>query len=135
MNRKDITEEEREKFRELYLQSAEDYQAALQHHAEILKEEFSNYVQSEIQTLKDYLGFNDGYAWHISKFYLYVESKELSEFCVRKKTGCPAYVNGICVEKNQRMSLYFRCENLDCQYKKLTRPPQSWCYVEGVEGE
>ena len=66
MNRTDITEEEREKFRELYLQSAEDYQAALQHHAEILKKEFSNYVQSEIQTLKDYLGFDKNKAiWEL----------------------------------------------------------------------
>lgn len=75
------------------------------------------------------------YAWHISDLVIYEQPKELSEFSAYEKTKCPAYLNGVCVEKNHRLALYFRCENLDCQYKKLTRPPQSWCYVEGVAGK
>ena len=82
-----------------------------------------------VQELKDYLGFNDGYGWHISDLVIYEQPKELREFSVFAKNGCPAYLNGVCVEKNHRLSLYFRCENLDCQHKKLTKPPQSWCYV------
>ena len=91
MNRTDITEEEREKFRELYLQSAEDYQAALQHHAEILKEEFSNYVQSEIQTLKDYLGFDKNKAiWELE---MEISDDYLDE--VESAFGTQSFINKV----------------------------------------
>lgn len=85
------------------------------------------------EELKNYMGqgINEFYGWHISDLVIYDKPKELSEFKVYEKTGCPAYLNGVCVEKNHRVCLYFRCENLDCQYKELTKPPQSWCYVEG----
>ena len=69
------------------------------------------------------------YAWHISNLKIYDKPKALSEF------------KRICPTKNQF------AENCNgCQYScyemshpvprcaaHLTRPPQSWCYVEGVE--
>lgn len=57
------------------------------------------------EELKKYigLGFNKFYGWHISDLVIYDKPKELTEFVVERYP---------CLER-------------------LTRPPQSWCYVEG----
>ena len=60
--------------------------------------------------LQKYLGKNVGYAWHISELKIYDKPKELSEF----KKVC---LNGKCSD-----CIYEEC--------KITRPPQSWQYVE-----
>lgn len=63
-----------------------------------------------------------GWAWHISNLVIYDKPKELSEFlidckcCSKKLVGDPNCWQG--------------CVN---GYRRLTRPPQSWCYVEEVE--
>lgn len=58
------------------------------------------------------------YGWHISDFVIYDKPKELSEFwtikCTNKKVGCSqCYIKPNCITP-------------------ITRPPQSWCYVEEV---
>lgn len=71
----------------------------------------------------DYLGDKDGYGWHISDLKIYDKPKELSEF--RK--------SGFMTEEEWLFNLY---PNTHCHYKawakkfEITRPPQSWCYVE-----
>lgn len=50
------------------------------------------------------------YGWHISKLVIYAKPKALSEFRGRK--------------------LAWRGNNHIHVYEELTRPPQSWCYVE-----
>lgn len=50
-----------------------------------------------------------GYCWHISNLIIYDEPKELSEFEIKKDCGG-----------------YFK-------WHKLSRPPQSWCYVEELK--
>ena len=59
----------------------------------------------------------DGYLWHISDLKIYDKPKELSEFwtvkCTNKRNGC------------------IGCEVKPNCIKTITRPPQSWCYVEG----
>lgn len=95
--------------------------------------------------MKAYLGNKKGYAWHISKLKIYDKPKELVEF--RK---CDIYC-GDCkhiVLPTDRLSLsdcdrrcdkfnkdllfydsFNRCE--EClELNTITRPPQSWCYVE-----
>lgn len=70
------------------------------------------------------------YFWHISQLKIYDNPKELGEFkrrckreCVKtkKKVKCPKIIEiatkGI-----------FECDNL----LLVTRPPQSWCYVEEI---
>ena len=66
-----------------------------------------------------------GWAWHISDLVIYDKPKELSEF----RTPC----------KMTEGSCYF-CDYavhgmdgdlIDCN-TSLTRPPQSWCYVEEI---
>ena len=59
------------------------------------------------------------YAWHISDLVIYDKPRELHHFF----KPC-----GDCDKKGTR-----RCteELTDCRAKVITRPPQSWCYVEG----
>lgn len=60
------------------------------------------------------------YGWYITDLKIYNKPKELSEFCIPCKVSCaackkPAYFESGCSEKGR---------------KSITRPPQSWCYVE-----
>lgn len=63
------------------------------------------------------------YGWHISDLKIYDKPKELSEF--RK--------SGFMTEEEWLFNLY---PNTHCHYDawakkfEITRPPQSWCYVE-----
>lgn len=66
--------------------------------------------------MDNYLDNKDGYGWHISDLKIYDKPKNLSEF----KKGC----NG-CKERDT-YHCYFYCYGK----RPLTRPPQSWCYVE-----
>ena len=61
------------------------------------------------------------YGWHISDLVIYDKPKELSEF---HKVGY--------TETKESFSWLTREEEKSWQIK---RPPQSWCYVEGVAGE
>lgn len=69
--------------------------------------------------------FKPLYGWHISDLKIYDKPKELSEF--RK--------SGFMTEEEWLFNLY---PNTHCHYEawakkfEITRPPQSWCYVEGV---
>lgn len=74
-----------------------------------------------------------GYAWHISELVVYDEPKEIGEFfhyCGDdpKCDGCPAHYfsNTECGKEDYCCSIIDGC-------KPLTRPPQSWCYVEEKE--
>lgn len=75
-----------------------------------------------------------GYGWHITDLKIYDKPRELSEFysakwnmpCEHKKRGfnmdfCMAYENGS----------HF-CKELNCDKKRLTRPPQSYMFVESL---
>ena len=73
-----------------------------------------------ISEIDAYLDGKDGHFWHISKLEIYDVPKQLSEFsppfenCIRKvcdEFGCASCENG----------------------GHIKRPPQSWCYVEGLE--
>lgn len=71
--------------------------------------EFQNYVNSRASK-------NSIYGWHISNLVIYDKPKELGEF--RKPVDC------------HRGKQRFDCEGCwDCE---ITRPPQSWCYVESL---
>lgn len=62
------------------------------------------------------------YGWHISDLTLYDKPKELSEFCIPCKVSC----------ENCKNPLYFECWCEEKGKKIVTRPPQSWCYVEDL---
>ena len=63
-----------------------------------------------------------GFAWHISDLKIYDKPKELSEFY----KPCPTKEKGDCLSCNCLADNDYGgiCTN------NLTRPPQSWCYVE-----
>ena len=78
-----------------------------------------------------YLGNKAGYGLHITDLKIYDKPKELSEFYVHKKVkgGCEncAYYRTPTLEFCQD------CKSGKSPKKYLTRPPQSWMYVEELE--
>lgn len=104
----------------------------------------------------DYGKNEDLHGWHISDLKIYDKSKELSEFCVIDKDKlkeCP-YRERICQNPEFTNGNYllggYSCSKTKepdfdiidfCRggcadvFKPLTRPPQSWCYVERLVGE
>lgn len=99
-------------------------------------------------TVAEWLKYTKGhkgevYGWHISNIVIYDKPKELSEFAVTDKEAIQQ-----CEYREQSYYAFtdtgyikngFYCKKKDdwcfgeCKRKVLTRPPQSWCYVEEVE--
>ena len=88
-----------------------EYAKALVRMARLTEEEMHSYAKRK-----------NCYAWHISDLVIYDKPKELSEFYVWKKCNCcrdTGYESTAC------------CYDEDCRVPAvITRPPQSWCYVE-----
>lgn len=79
---------------------------------------------------EDILKYSNGkevFGWHISDLVIYDKPKELREFWRADK--CPYATEDGCTYKYHcfRAGQTKRCGDT------LTRPPQSWCYVEEVE--
>lgn len=89
-----------------------------------------------------YLGDGVGYGWHISDLKIYDKPKELSEFAVADKEAIRQ-----CEYREQSYYAFtdtgyikngFYCKKKDdwcfgeCKRKALTRPPQSYMFVEEV---
>ena len=85
-----------------------------------------------------------GYAWSIYDLKIYDKPKELSEFrtvdlqAVRKcESREQSYFDGYC-NNGGCLKCGFYCSKKEdwcdkCKTKPITRPPQSWCYVEGQD--
>lgn len=81
--------------------------------------------------LFEYANGNVLYSWHISDLVIYDKPKELREFTTfcnsyfdgDKCDGCKYFINGDCYEYDESDC---GCNGL----KPITKPPQSWCYVE-----
>ena len=76
------------------------------------------------------------YGWHISNLKIFDTPKELSDFY--KRSPCKHYQKNTYVSIFDHCNYAYPCERIGefetyCQGKKLTRPPQSWCYVEEIE--
>lgn len=77
--------------------------------------------------LYHYLQGATPYGWHISNLVIYDKPKELSEFY--KECG-GVDDTGLCYECDKAVGEEFDCS---VHYElHLTRPPQSWCYVEEI---
>lgn len=76
--------------------------------------------------IMDYLGNGKtGYGFHISDLVIYDKPKELSDFYKPCIYGEESDVSCfLCDKSGYRPDMYIDCFN------KVTRPPQSWCYVE-----
>ena len=66
----------------------------------------------------------NGYVWNISDLKIYDKPKELSEF------SRPCSYSGLCF--SCKRTSFKKDGNLLCN-TKITRPPQSWCYVEELQ--
>ena len=73
----------------------------------------------------NYLGDKKGYAIHITKLEIFNKPKEISEFM--KKLDNFDGIN--CWRCSNRHNCSFNIDK-KCEKLKLTRAPQSWCYVE-----
>ena len=94
-----------------------------------MREEILKSICLTNDDLNAYGGLKTLYGWHISDLKIYDKPKELSEFISPSKAKkCVDYcINGICSNLGyEELCGAIRC----CKYKKLTRPPQSWIYVE-----
>lgn len=84
-----------------------------------------------------YIGYQNGtniyekpylfYGWHISDLVIYDKPRELSEFKRVCDGNCQSCQYAIWQTNGWAYEPYI----VDC--KPITRPPQSWCYVESVD--
>ena len=86
--------------------------------------------------LNDYLMGHPAYFWHISALYIYDKPRELSEFapvCKFKQDDgtCPTRLVA-CSYQNCDYNQDGSINLVECG-RRITRPPQSWCYVEEAE--
>lgn len=70
-------------------------------------------------------GMFEFYGWHISDLVIYDKPKELNEFVIQRK------ITTLTTEHNIEGIVHYPQEKYI--FEKLTRPPQSWCYVEALE--
>lgn len=88
--------------------------------SELALKEFP-YVCLTDKQIIDYLGNGkQGYGWHISDLVIYDNPKELSEF---KKINRDCWYADLGLAKRDCPE----CKNKECF---MSKPPQSWCYVE-----
>lgn len=90
-----------------------------------------------LQELKQYANGKDLFGWHISDLVIYDQPKELSDFY----SVCPEWERCEFTEKCNKCKHFIKDNEAMCCIcdiegeKPLTRPPQSWCYVEKEENK
>lgn len=113
-----------------------------------LEEDIEEAACLSFDEIEKYIGaFSCGYFWHISSLYIYDKPLELSEFRIvdneavqkceyREITGQPEYKTA----HNGWIKGSYVCDKdsepdwcTKCKTKPITRPPQSWCYVEELQ--
>ncbi len=99
-----------------------------------------------VEEMRAYLGEKIGYGWHISNLKIYDKPKDLSKFfsvdsdavknCEHRERiyNNPDFTNGamlpgsyLCNDKTNWCT--------KCKIKPISRPPQSWCYVEEMRAD
>ena len=97
----------------------------------------NDFYTKSCMSLEEWLKYTDNHkgemwCWHISDLVMYDKPKELSEFYTECQMNC----------EHCEMWGYTRVNadefDMDCKsdwlnHKPLTRPPQSWCYVEKIK--
>ena len=91
--------------------------------------------------IKKYVGIGDKtfYGWHISELKIYDEPKELSEFApyceYYHDEECFAFAKNVGCDCKETDFNPDGTVNIYMCTRRLTRPPQSWCYVEELEAD
>ena len=112
----------------LYNVCYDDWNRLLGGMHEIEKQFVKNACLTEAE-LHKYANKKQCFAWHISNLKIFDKEKNIREFISPTKAkNCVDYcLNGIC----SNLGYEELCGAIRrCEYKKLSRPPQSWCYVE-----
>ena len=74
--------------------------------------------------MREYIGENKiAYVWNISELKFYDKAKELNDFFIPCKTNC----------EDCKKPIFYDCWKEKGKIKVVTRPPQSYMYVEGLE--
>ncbi len=88
--------------------------------------------------VSEYIGFGKtGYGWRIYNLKIYDEPKELNQFWKFSNDGeRPCEKGKDCEYEYYDFSEDCRACGIDfggddCPHMRMSRPPQSWCYVEG----
>ena len=90
------------------------------------------FLKQSCLSIEEFFEYNNGnriYGWRIADLKVYDKPRELSDF----KVECPTknQINGDCLLcKYASFSHYGNRPKCNAY---LTRPPQSWCYVEDLE--
>lgn len=107
--------------------------------------EYLNNCRLSYADLVEYSNSGNIYGWHISDLKIYDKPKELSEFYVVDNEAVKqceyrnkCYINPYLTNGGWLNGTYSCSYNGEhefctkCKVKPLTRPPQSWCYIEEV---
>lgn len=89
------------------------------------------------EVLVQYCGDGIIYAWHVEDLKIYDKPKELSEFShYIPNNKCPKKECGIdCEDCMSYDGEHETCLALYYSHWQIKRPPQSWCYVNDLEGD
>lgn len=102
---------------------------------------FSKYAQLSLVEQKKYGANKPLFGWHITDLKIYDKPKKLGEFrkpCIDKYQYCQSCKYGLVTlspdEEEYAMyhGGYYDTFDTVCT-NRVTRPPQSWCYVEELE--
>lgn len=96
---------------EFTLKWVEEFECSSEDHRKIV---FDNYSCLSLEQVRNYCNGQTLYGWYINDLIIYDKPKRLSEF-ERPEIDLNSDASGI--------GMY--------SHKKLIRPPQSWCYIEG----
>lgn len=94
-----------------------------------LDEVFLSRCQLSYSDIEKYANGGDVYGWHISDLKLYKEPKDIGEFYKGGMLSYDDWLYGIYNGNGGARSSYESYKNAF----KLSKAPQSWCYVEGVK--
>ena len=100
-------------------------------YCKVLDSEYLNKCQLSYFDIEKYSSRKDVYGWHISDLVIYDKPRELSEFYRKcEKMACEG------CEHLKYQGVNSDEYDYDCEFLggiiPITRPPQSWCYVEEV---
>lgn len=117
-------------------------QAIFDKQEEFYTEEISELLKQSKLTyseLRKYVGNKNFYTWHISDLVIYDKPRKLSEFYTKGECDCMNCKNCVWFNRGNGYNVEDDCDlaykgiELHKSFKPITRPPQSWCYVEGTK--
>ena len=98
---------------------------------ECSSEAYKRYAKESCLTQDDFIAYCNGqdlYAWHITDLVVYNKPKDLSDFYRKCETLSCDYCKYLKYQSVNSDEMDYDCSVNETI--SITRPPQSWCYVE-----